>query len=214
VVTWNYDDGAPAIDVSHTYLVNPPNPDPDPSPAIQPRLVDDSAPHAFTGACLYHVVTRSSDDDGGSNADAIDVIITGNETKTRSHGYWKTQLGKNNYTASQKACFLKIIAFFSAVYNEKVDVSTPAPAIAAFTTAGTSDARRLMSVQLLGAWFNFASGALDPTDLVDTDGHGGPDTAFLTVINHAEAVYNNPASTRAQLLAQKDILERINLRDE
>jgi hypothetical protein len=52
------------------------------------------------------------------------------------------------------------------------------------------------------------------TELVDTDGAHGVDTPFLTVVNTAEAVYNNPSSTRAQLLAQQKILERVNLGDE
>jgi hypothetical protein len=68
-------------------------------------------------------------------------------------------------------------------------------------------------MQLLASWLNFANGALDPTELVDTDGAHGVDTPFLTVVNTVEAFYNNPSSTRAQLLAQQKILERVNLRD-
>jgi len=53
-----------------------------------------------------------------------------------------------------------------------------------------------------------------PDPLETGSGTGQVDTPFLTVVNTAEAVYNKPSSTRAQLLAQQRILERVNLRDE
>ena len=45
---------------------------------------------------------------------------------------------------------------------------------------------------------------------IDTNGDGTPDTAFLTVLLNAEAVRLAPSSTRAEILAQYQILERIN----
>ena len=68
--------------------------------------------------------------------------------------------------------------------------------------------------QLLAAWLNFANGAVDLDELVDTNFDGVPDTVLLTALTTAESVRLNPASTDAQLLAQKDILESINLMDE
>jgi hypothetical protein len=62
---------------------------------------------------------------------------------------------------------------------------------------------------LLTAWLNFANGAFGYDELVDTDG-GGPDTAFNVVLAAAEAVRVNPASTEAQLRAQRQILQRIS----
>jgi hypothetical protein len=146
----------------------------------------------------------------------VAVVITGNADRTRSAGYWKTQMSssKGDFTLAEKTCLLAIAAHFSAVFNEKVNASTPALAAAVLNTANTSDPRKLLAMQLLAAWLNFANGSLDPNELVDTNGDNVPDTAFLTVVNNAEAVYNNPAATKAQLIAQKTILERINLRDE
>jgi hypothetical protein len=49
---------------------------------------------------------------------------------------------------------------------------------------------------------------------VDTNGDGVNDSTFGAAVLAAETVRTNPSSTRAQLLAQKDILERIVLRDD
>jgi hypothetical protein len=46
--------------------------------------------------------------------------------------------------------------------------------------------------------------------MVDTDGVGGPDTAFGTVMAQVEAARLNPATPPAVLLAFKNMLERIN----
>ena len=63
---------------------------------------------------------------------------------------------------------------------------------------------------LLAAWLNFANGAFGYDELVDTDGDGGPGTAFSAVMAAAEAVRVNPASTEAELRAQRQVLQRIN----
>jgi hypothetical protein len=65
----------------------------------------------------------------------------------------------------------------------------------------------------LTAWLNLADGGTGYDELVDTDGDGTADTAFSAVLATAETVRLNPASTTAQLDAQRDILERINQRD-
>ena len=63
--------------------------------------------------------------------------------------------------------------------------------------------------ELLAAWLNFANGAFDLTELVDTDGDRTADTPFATVLANAEAVHGG-ASTDADRLAQRNILQRIN----
>ena len=60
------------------------------------------------------------------------------------------------------------------------------------------------------AWLNFANDAFTLTTMVDTDGVGGADTPFGTVMAQAEAARLNPATAPAVLLAFKNMLERIN----
>ena len=100
------------------------------------------------------------------------------------------------------------------MFNEVRDASTRANAHDDIFVAGNKgSATQLLDRQLLTAWVNFANGGVEWTEMLDTDGNGTLDTSFVNVMTTAEAVRLNPASTKAQLLAQKDILERINGRD-
>jgi hypothetical protein len=211
-LTWDWDDGPPAPDVTVVSLHAPPNPDADPSPDGTARDVTDSRTHTFGEACFYDVTFASADDDGGTGSDDIAVVIVGNFADTRSHGYFKTELAKlKDHTAAGAQCLLDITGFMSKVFNEVRNASTPAAAIAVFNKSGSSLAADIFDVQLLAAWMNFADGRVALTDLVDTNKDHVPDTAFATLVAQAEAVRLNPASTRAQILAQKDRLESFNL---
>jgi hypothetical protein len=214
-LTWNWDDGAPAPDVSTTSLVNPPNADPANSPSIQPRDVTDPRTHTFGGACLYNVVFGSTDDDGGSATQTITAIITGNATANRSAGYWYTTLRDGRTVSSaQAACLLAIADYMSRVFHEKVDAQTVARALAVLNppTNKTTPSQQL-DRQLLAAWLNFANGSIDLSTPVDVTGDKTPDTTFGAAMTAAENVRLNPASTSAQLTAQKTMIERINVRD-
>jgi len=96
------------------------------------------------------------------------------------------------------------------VFNEVRDASTPAAAAAVFDKSGSSAATDIFDVQLLAAWMNFADGRIALTDLIDTNHDGVGDTTFAALIANAEAVRLNPASTRAQILAQAALLELVN----
>ena len=211
VATWNWDDGPPAPDESTTYLVNPPATDPDPSPTVQPRNVTDAKTHTFGDACFYEIVFGSADDDGGSATDSAAVVVVGNFDDTRSHGYFKNEIAKQRRSAADIQCLLDIVGHMSSVFNELRNASTPAAATAVLTTSGSSSMRDIMDAQLLAAWLNFADGRVGLADLVDTNFNHVVDTPFGTAIATAEAVRANPASTRAQLERQKNILEAINV---
>jgi len=211
---WNWDDGDPAIDVSTTYLVNPPNADPDPSPSVQPRDVTDSRSHAFGQACTYDVVFSALDDDAGSASDTIKVLIVGNEDDGRPTGYWAQQYrqkGGVEFDAATLSCYLEIAAFVSKVFNEARDASTFAKAQAILFDQGVSVSKRnQLDRDLLTAWLNFANGAVGWDELVDTDRNGIPDTSFHEAMQTAEAVRLNPSATQAQIDAQRAKVQSIN----
>jgi hypothetical protein len=215
-LTWNWDDGPPAPDVSTTYFNNAPanTPDPDPSPQVNPRDVTDAQPHAFGDACVYQVAFDSLDDDAGSPAaDTVVVIVAGNASVPRGAGYWQTQYRPRPtaFDESVRVCYLEIAGFMSLVFNEVRNAATVANAFDVIDVSGNGgDGTQLLDRQLLASWLNFANGAFDLTELVDADGDGVPETQFAAVVAAAETVRLNPASTKAQLLAQRDILERIN----
>ena len=211
-LSWDWDDGPPAPDVTTNDLVNPPLVDPLPSPSIQPRDVTDNQQHVFGQACLYQVGFAVRDDDGGSAADSVSVLITGNANRFRSAGYWYQQYRRG---PSQKisdetlACYLAMVDHASAVFDEVTTASTFATAMKVLK-ASAKKADDQFDRQLLAAWLNLANGAVDLDTLVDTDGDGVVDTAYYDALRTAELVRLNPASTRAQVLAQKDILDRLN----
>ncbi len=214
--TWNWDDGPPVPDVTTLSQVNPPLADPLPSPSVQPRAITDPEPHAFGTACLYSVGFGARDDDSGSAAANVNVIVTGNATQLRSAGYWyNAYRDRRNqfFPATTLECYLKIVGFMSTVFNERTNASTIALATRVLNPPGNVSATEQFDRQLLALWLNFANGPVDLTTLVDTNGDGVVDTSLAAVLSTAEAIRLNPLSTTAQVIAQKSILERINLRD-
>jgi hypothetical protein len=212
--TWDWGDGAPSPDSTELSLNDIGfNPDPDPSPTINPRTVTDDEPHAFGDACFYTVTFGAADDDGGSASDTVKVIVAGNASLQRNAGYWQTQYRPRptSFTEAQRQCYLAIAGFMSTVFNEVRNAATVAAAFDVLKVSQKVEtAIEQLDRQLLTAWLNFANGAFDYTELVDTDGNGSADTQFATVMATAEATRLNPASTDAQLRAQRDILQRIN----
>jgi hypothetical protein len=214
-LSWDWDDGPPAPDVTTPYWNDPNIADPFPSPEINPRDVTDSKSHTFTGACFYEVAFAALDDDGGSAADSVDVVILGDADLPRSAGYWYQQYRNG---PAQKlddvtlGCYLEIVGLVSSVFHELTDASTPARARSVLRNpAAASDVVVQLDRQLLAAWLNFANGAVAWDELVDTDGDGVADTQFGVVVSTAEADRSNPASSDAVLEAHKDVLELINI---
>jgi FtsP/CotA-like multicopper oxidase with cupredoxin domain len=209
---WVWDDGTP--DTVQVSLVNPPDPDPLVSPSVQPRDETFATSHAFAEVCLYDVAFSVLDDDGGTDAETVAVIITGTPTKSRSSGYWQTAYkgtGGAGFSQAQLQCFLDITGFLSTVFNETRDASTVPLAYDVMWLGGNQgDLRQKVDRELLTAWLNFANGAVEYSALIDTDKNGVPDTAFSDVMANAEAVRNNLASTNAQLQDQRNILQHIN----
>jgi len=212
-LTWDWGDDAPVPDVSTLYLNDPAfNPDPDPSPTINPRDVTDPRPHAFGDACFYTVTFGAADDDAGTASDTVKVIVAGNASLQRGAGYWLTQYRPRPtaFTEAQRQCYLAIVGFMSTVFDEVRNASTVQDAFDVLDVKQNEGAAfNQLDRQLLATWLNFANGAFDLTELVDTDGNGTNDTAFATVMATAEAVRIGP-STDAQKYAQRDILQRIN----
>jgi serine protease len=212
VLTWNWADATP--NTVTTYYNNGATPDPFPSPTINPRDVTDSHSHTFGDACSYLVGFSAADDDAGvSVADTVRVIIAGNASQRQNAGYWQTQYRPRPtaFSEAQRLCLLQIVGWMSSVFDEARTAATVAAAFDVLAVGGSGGSpTQLLDRQLLTGWLNFANGAIDFGQLVDTNGDGTPDTAFSSLMANAEAVRLNPASTSAQLLAQKDLLERIN----
>jgi hypothetical protein len=203
-LSWDWDDGAPAPDVTTAFLLNPPFFDLFPSPNVSPRDVGDSKLHTFGDACLYDVGFASADDDGGSGSDDVAVIIQGNGDRRKSEGYWKNQYagtGAQDFTDAELACYLEIAAYLSNVFNEVVNVSTFGQASAVLSPQKL--ASKQLDRALLAALLNFADGSVEYDQVL-----GG--VAFSDAVANAEAARLNPGSTDAELKRHTKILERFN----
>lgn len=210
-LTWNWDDGPPAPDVTTLSLHTPPNPDPDPSPDGTSRNVVDDQTHTFGDACRYDVTFGAADDDGGSASDSQLVLVVDTWTDSQPAIYWANQFAFAD--PDELECLLGIVDFTSNVFNERRDASTIPKAYDVLTLGlfELFNVRSQFDQQMLAAWLNFASGRVALTDMVDTNFNHSPDTPFSTLVAQAEAVRLNPASTNAQIAAQKRRLESFNI---
>lgn len=210
--TWSWDDGS--ADTVTVSLVNPPVSDPPKSPSIQPRNVAWDASHIYAEACLYELGLEVVDDDNGSASDEATVIITGNDDSVWGSGWWMNQYRPkppNYFSTDRLECYLDIVRFMSNVFDEVNGPLNSRPhAVKVLFVAGNSgSAKEIFDEHLLAAWLNFANGGFDLDTMVDSDGDGIVDATFLEVMATAEAVRLSPTSTRAEILAQKAILEAI-----
>lgn len=208
---WAWGDGTTD---SQTSLVNPPALDPAKSPSVQPRDVDLSQTHAYTDACLYNLGVTVTDDDSGSASDNAIVLITGNGTVSKGHGWWLNEYrvkNNNSFTSAELQCYLDIVGYLSLVFDESTDASTRAAATKVLNAPAKSPDRVIFDQHALGAWLNFANGSVKLNTPVDTDGNGSLNSTFGAAMFTAGTVRMNPASTSAQVKAQKNIIERIAL---
>ena len=211
-MSWAWGDGTP--DTTTVSLVNPPDPDPARSPSVQPRDLTDAQAHTYTKPCLYELSSTARDDDGGTGTDGMPVIVQGNAPLSLLADVWYVKYLTGDLTGLGKErldCYLKIVQHASAVFSEKVDVSTQDKAANVLFLNLLLDPKRSLDRQLLAAWLNFANGAFEPNELVDTDSDLKADTPFLEALQNAERVRLDPNATRQQLNAQAAILTCINI---
>ena len=167
------------------------------------RLIRDSPVELGISVCIAQVIAT----------DEANVVIVGIADQVRSAGYWKQALSRNkDFSDDELACYLAIVNFVSSVFSEETPASTRAEALAVLNGKGEA-MEPVLDRQLLAALLNFVNGSVAWDQLIDTDGDSVGDTAFSDVIVNAEAIRLNPTSTRAELEAQKDLLEDINLGD-
>jgi hypothetical protein len=205
-LAWDWGDGTPVV--STPYLVNPPTPDPAQSPSIQPRDVTESQVHAYASACTYVIGFTSTDDDAGTSTTTANAIILGNGEGRADAAYWRAQFrshlqpsprGAPLFDAATLTCYLKIVDYMSAVFNEVTAAGTFAEAFDVLETPTRPAAAEALDQQLLVAWLGFAHGLIEPDKLFDLDGDRVPETPFLDVMAAAEAARLNPATTAAAL---------------
>ena len=82
------------------------------------------------------------------------------------------------------------------------------------TGSDPAKTRQKALTQTLAAWLNFAKGAVDLDELIDTDKDGIADTAFSDLIAEVEGILLNPAATKDDLNRAKKLAEAVNKHDK
>lgn len=203
--SWDWGDGAPSPDQSHVYPV---------PGSTGPNDVTDVQVHAFGRACMYDVTFRSVDDDAASAEDHALLMVTASGNPARMEGWWQQQYaGTGNKVLAEDVlnCYLAMVNHVSAVFSEARDASTIGAAWAVLNLPhnGGSELEQL-DRELMVAWLNFASGAMDYDQLVDTNADGVADTALNVVMQTAEAARLNPSSSPGTLRAYTQLVHQIS----
>ena len=213
--TWDWGDGS--FDSQTHYLVDSDNPDGLPSPSIDPRDLTDHKSHVWINACLYNVNLNTQDDDGGFANDSTSVVIVGDADSMRGAGEWQTDVskiitekGKAKQDATSYECLLSIASHMSAIYDEKLALSTIPDSFEHLKMEDGDGLAAEFDREILTAWLNFANGAIKLDDQIDTDGDGIEDKTFSEVMELAESISNDPGSSIESIEEQKDLLQEIN----
>ena len=194
---WDWDDGAPAPDVTTTHPV--------------PHEVTETQSHSFDATCLYRVGFSAEDDDQAMAQDQVPVLFVSNASlvASRMEGYWQHQLhgvGDTDFSEATLGCYLKVVDFASLVFSERRSIATIADAHDVLFLK-QNQATEQLDRELLVAWLNFANGTFGYNELVDANADGVDETPFASAMAGAEAVRLNPAATTAEI---KDATTRVH----
>ena len=137
------------------------------------------------------------------------MTSTGTASTTEGSGWWKHQYsgsGTPHIDAAVAAGYLEIVNAVSSVFSEQVVAATSDDVHAILSpTAGDRRARAI--AELMIAWLQFASGAVEHDNTVPLSGQDS--IAFLDLMFQAEATILNPAASDAQLHDVEQRLARV-----
>ncbi|CAA9412702.1 MAG: hypothetical protein AVDCRST_MAG74-2385 [uncultured Pyrinomonadaceae bacterium] len=173
-----------------------------------PFLASDSNDALYASVGVEDVSVVLADDDGGSDNASANVIVTGTAQQTQGMGWWKHQYSGNGSPHIDTATalgYLEIVNAVSGVFSETVLVVTTADVHAVLSPNG-GDRRANARAELMRAWLQFASGAIDWDSTVSLQS-GSVD--FLVLMAASETTISNPAATNAELQAVERNLSRV-----
>jgi len=173
-----------------------------------PFLASDSINALYTSVGVENLSVVLTDDDGGSDNASANVIVTGTAERTQGLGWWKHQFSGNGspqIDAATAQGYLEIVNAVSGIFSETTLVSTTADVHAVLSPNG-GDRRARARAELMLAWLQFASGAIDWDSTVSLK---SGETDFLALMAASEATISNPAATDAELHAVEQNLAKV-----
>lgn len=201
-------------------------PDPPQSPQGNlPFHAEDEIAATFPAGGLFRLAVAAIDDDGGHATARLPVLVTGaaaggEAACARTAGAWRREVARlGNPSLPEPAVlgFLALVDFASGAFAERLPAATLADAAAALAPGGAevgdpdpANRRGKAAGDLLAAWLNVASGAVDPLAPADLEAPAG-ETA-LAALARLEAVVFSEATGERGLRQASQELARINNR--
>lgn len=194
----------------NTYYNDPAaTPDPPLSPLGTFPFAADDAIDAVADSPGAQVLTLTlSDDDGGTDATDAEALVTGIADDARSSGWWKHQYsgsGAPHIDEATAVAYLDIVGAVSSVFSEDVVASTAPEAHDVLTAGG--DPRARATAELLIAWLQFASGAVEYDATVPLQ--AGATVEYLELMFTAEEIILDPSATQSELRDLEKDLQRV-----
>ena len=157
---------------------------------------------------------RGNDNRGnGNGTGSKDATLTGGKKKKNKHdstgedGSGKDSHGSHDAsTASRSTGSHASHDASKASKHGGTDTSAKRP--------DNDNRRSAVLAQTLAAWLNFANGAIDRDEMVDTDRDGVVDTTFGDLIAEVEAILVDPDATKSDLNRAKHLAEAVNRHDQ
>ncbi|MCA1639879.1 MAG: PKD domain-containing protein [Acidobacteria bacterium] len=174
-----------------------------------PFMASDSINALYTSVGIENLSVVLTDDDGGSDSASANVIVTGTAERTQGLGWWKHQFsgaGSPQIDATTAQGYIEIVNAVSGIFSETTVVSTTADVHAVLSPTG-GDRRARARAEIMLAWLQFASGAIDWDSTISLKS-GAID--FLALMASSEAVISNPAATDAELHAVEQNLAKVS----
>ncbi|MFP3853498.1 MAG: PKD domain-containing protein [Anaerolineales bacterium] len=200
-----------------TYFNNGASSDPALSPdGTFPFSANDQATVTFDQPGIFSIEVMVHDDDGGSAAESMPKLVTGEAVCSRSQGYWQHQFsgkGKQHIDDETLLAYLEIVNHYSDYFSEVRSLSSIEEAKEIFDVSGPS-MRSKAEAQLLAAWLNFANGAVDWNQQIDTGDDPLGTASYSQVIQTAEAILLDAEADHQQLERAKDLAETVNHLDK
>ena len=186
-------------------------PDPLPSPfGTFPFEAADSIDAVYAAPGVEALSVILSDDDGGSDSDGGNVIVTGRRDHDGGLGLVEASVLGQRFTAHRRSRRRRVPrdrqrgverVFRAGAWQPRLAMCTR------FSRRPGGDRRAQAIAELMIAWLQFASGAVEHDNTVPLGGH---DTIpFLELMFQAEATISNPAASDADLHAVTQRLARV-----
>jgi hypothetical protein len=150
-----------------------------------------------------------ADDDGGSDAEELGKIVTGDADDTQGNGWWNHQYsgdGNPHLGDPVLAGYLDIVNAVSSVFSEATPVATLGDVHMVLSPTG-SDRRVHAEADLMAAWLQFASGAVSWDASVPLG--GGASMPFLDLMQQVETTILDGSATDAELLEAEHLAKQV-----